>query len=590
MKRVEKANKILDRLASRTGLTEDGKKWLIAVLDPFHDEKLDCQGYPDRNTGVSVVQVVKQSIDFSTPYTNGQVWGAHILIGDTLAPSYYYKHVGEGNVLYPPVAGQTDYTVDGGVQIIGNPPNPNTDLIIPNSPSNSTNKYIGNVYCPLSYFGGKSRVLSVGVELRNTTPELYKGGSLCVYEQPTSKTDWSTYVVQDTSFAPSPDDIKKYGEENIYVEPAHTLVVLDHTNEDGTKDLQHFKTPKKIEAVKKFVPTAFFVVENGKRRDLDVVPTVAVGVRSLRLDTRPPESVADALLLPDSKQWETAKGVYMALTMNDLENPPSFPDFVGTLFVPGSEDYYPHMEDTDVTGELYTEKILSNIEFPQWGTINTMASLKEAARKNVVADDPTFNPTFGSYKANKRMPFHRKGIILTGLSAQSTFTLNLNVVIERFLANNDRDLIVLCKPSPCEDYMATALYSEICRVMPVAVEVSENGAGDWFLGIVDEIANVASSIGNPLLAGLNAYQATRKASSSPFVSNPSFKNVSNVPPQQKRKQIAAPPKKMVINHNAKTSPYAGMSKGQIKRAKAMAKKQLLLLPAPPKKSGMNDVD
>jgi hypothetical protein len=68
---------------------------------------------------------------------------------------------------------------------------------------------------------------------------------------------------------------------------------------------------------------------------------------------------------------------------------------------------------------------------------------------------------------------------------------------------------VLANPSPGEDVIATQLYTEIIKCMPVACRFKDNGLGDWFLGIADGIADFVGSIGKPIMGAVTGYQQAR---------------------------------------------------------------------------------
>lgn len=65
--RVARSEALLSSISRKAGITEDGKQWLIAALDPFHDNPIHCNGFPDNRSDASVVQCVKQSVQISCP-------------------------------------------------------------------------------------------------------------------------------------------------------------------------------------------------------------------------------------------------------------------------------------------------------------------------------------------------------------------------------------------------------------------------------------------------------------------------------------------------------------------------------------------
>jgi hypothetical protein len=60
---VTRGEQVLNRIAARSGISEDGKQWLLASLDPFHDKAIHCNGYPDTQSAASVVQLARLVLD-----------------------------------------------------------------------------------------------------------------------------------------------------------------------------------------------------------------------------------------------------------------------------------------------------------------------------------------------------------------------------------------------------------------------------------------------------------------------------------------------------------------------------------------------
>jgi hypothetical protein len=202
MNKVTKAQKVLDRIAMHTGLTEDGKKWMIEVLDPMHDKKMDVVGYPDRETAPSIVQMVKQSVDISIPTASGWAtnqWGVHIMIDDNAIPcgtNQFQAGSDNAYVLLNNTSSASRLFPIGGVNIVAflmsNTADPTWQV---NTGSAVPNVQLQGLALPPGYLSGKTRVISQGMEVVNTTAELYKGGTLLVYESPDSKSEHSVFNV-----------------------------------------------------------------------------------------------------------------------------------------------------------------------------------------------------------------------------------------------------------------------------------------------------------------------------------------------------------------------------------------------------------
>jgi hypothetical protein len=250
-----------------------------------------------------------------------------------------------------------------------------------------------------------------------------------------------------------------------------------------THDVPHEKE-------KVFVPKRYYVLEKEKDKEkkkyLPTTTNTSRGARSYTIKNVPPINQADALLLPGSQQWSAKEGAYVVQSMSDMNNPASFLDGRGSLYVE-DESIIPQSPNLNITT---VQKVFTD---PAYNNVNPSG----------VGDNVAL------FKYAKTIPFHRKGIIITGLTPESSFTLNYNALVERVVNQQDTDLVVLARPSPGEDTIATQLYTMITRDMPVGCKFSDNGFGDWFLGVVDEVANVVSSIGKPIMAAVSGYQNSR---------------------------------------------------------------------------------
>jgi len=397
--KITQAEEILNKCQSKTKLTPEGKEWLIAVLDPLHDTKLLCKGMPDKEVAPSVVEPVPSTVKIVSPYASDQQWGFHIYLDDFAIGSqsqYGPNDRAQGDVLY--VDTTTSGTVTrkmpyGGLNIVyfnetaGGTADNCYDA--PIQPSGTVNLTDQRSLDP-SYYYGKNRVIGAGLEIVNTTSELYKAGSLLVYEEPRISRDiTSLSMVQNSS--------------------------------GGT-------TYKSISTV---------------------------------IETATPRGVQDAIKLPGSKQWDAAKGCYFVQTMSTTDNYAAMPEVLAAAFT------------TDQS---------------KWPTV---------VQSDPVITQPIYSPTgtavsyggfvVGSYNFNRRKPFNKKGCILSGLTPQSTFTVNWMEIIEKFVSTQDTVLLTFATPSPAEDPLAIEVYTKIARDMPVGAHFDENDFGDWFMGIAKAI-------------------------------------------------------------------------------------------------------
>jgi len=524
MNKVNRGMKVLERLKARTGMSEEGMQWLVAVLDPSHDEKLECCGYPDRNVGPSVLQVVKSSYDIVQPVwtqANSQ-WGFHIWLDDYLMNDTYangaFVTVENQNYTIDVTQVPTNlYPVGGLIAVAFNETiNQLTDITrLP--PSGGGNKNVQLLGDPINsstdlnagFLQGKLRKIAESFEVCNTTAELYRGGSVAVYEQPTSKNDATAFYVQSTNAALDPEVVKKWGAENIFIERPMLIekeVLLEHVHCD--QSLSPMKKEKKVD---EYTPLRYYVVEkSGIRTYLDkfLVPVSRVTVQTMAIDVVQPITLAEALILPGTQQWGAMEGCYCVQSMDSLDNPPTFCNTMGSILT-GNELVWPNAGNAqDITSGIF-------------GPI----PVADVANNHV------------STMHNFKTPFNKKGAIFSGLTPQSTFKVNRTTVIERFISSQDQNLAVLARMSPAEDYVALAFYSEIQKHLPIGAKFNDNGLGDWFLGIADGIADFVSGIGKPIMGAVAGYQNAR-AGGTPTAGAPKLiegpKQVKTIKQQQKK--------------------------------------------------------
>lgn len=216
-------------------------------------------------------------------------------------------------------------------------------------------------------------------------------------------------------------------------------------------------------------------------------------IQYLPMDNIPTDQ-SSALLLPNTKQWKAAEGSYQVARLNTNDS------FVC------NESWLQPMFTTEVqtTGgsNVYHVPLLLSSTFG----ITTSTNL------------PATRPfTWANMDIS--------GCFFTGLSPQTTLTVNWNICIERFPAIIETDLIVLAKPSPCFCPMAFELYKAIVQEMPVGVMQKENGLGDWFRDAIDTAAEyiqpIAAMIPHPaaqaISMGAAIYNKKRQENNSPMI-------------------------------------------------------------------------
>jgi hypothetical protein len=177
----------------------------------------------------------------------------------------------------------------------------------------------------------------------------------------------------------------------------------------------------------------------------------------------PPDTAANAVLFPNSKVWLAKDGVYAVQTLNTMDLPPQ-------RMVSGGVGY---MLSTTAGANPVTQ---------MFGTLPSS-----------ISGTPSNFPT-------AVYPFDNSGAFFTGLSNQTTLTITVRYLYERFPSMSsstlDTTLLTLSSPSAPWDSSALELYSRVLVELPPAVPVCENDDGSWFSRILGWIGDVAPVVGN----------------------------------------------------------------------------------------------
>jgi len=403
---VSVGQRMLDKVGKELGLSECGKAWVTAALDPYHDTIIEnYAGYPDNDESPSVQQVVKSTYTINAPSGVGGNWDAHLC---------FFPWQGQATNV---VTGGSVFNANGtfennaGYFNVGSG-SPNTfQGVMVDAVASGTSTYSQSTTSATcldfqqtqQYCLNNWRLVSVGIEIINTTAELTAQGLVTSYRAP---------VPQRGSKA---------------------AIACAH-----------------------FGGTAPVLLTYG---------TVAAIIASV-----PPQTVAEALLLPGTVQWKAKDGVYLIPTLNS------------TNLCVGSDNTCVITNDA-TTGVL--RGINTSVLVVPISSVLTFSIMIPVG----------LNLT----------DFNMAGSYFTGLSNSSSLTVNVIKYFERFpgpIDPLDAPLVVLAKPSCRFDPAALALYSAVIREMPVAVPQRFNGLGDWFKDAIqtakDIVSPVLSAIPHPL--------------------------------------------------------------------------------------------
>lgn len=366
---------------ARGAITENGKAAVIARLNPFSDLPIQhLRGFPDYETAPSIVRTIRASTTISATGAGDNIMIFTWPIANVVETFLCVRR----NAIIDQViedAG-SDFKV-GAVTISHYASLANMTLTSPTL--NNTPVGLDPVYLHDS-----CRVIGMGVEVYDVTADLYKQGTLTLFQVPQSTSEPSVYVVGPDGFS-------------------------------GDTVLQ---TPVQGLPLKKF-----------------------------------PTTLDQIMQLEGTRQWAAAEGAYIVTAFTGRD------DFAG--------------QPTYQTPLIYTgvTEAREEVDF-----LNTAAfNIGDWAR-------PQVTDTSVVFLANKFMPCHSKGILLSGLNANSTFTINTVFYLESFPASDDTALVTLARPSAELDEVALEMMSTAVQKLPIGVPVCENGLGDWFAEVVAEVA------------------------------------------------------------------------------------------------------
>jgi len=193
-----------------------------------------------------------------------------------------------------------------------------------------------------------------------------------------------------------------------------------------------------------------------------------LGAASIVLMDAPPQTVSEALRLPNARQWDAREGCYVISPLHHSEIPIHLANYTQPMY------YVDSPGDSAMYG-------------PGVGV--------QAYAPFSALTPPVNIPNLGDQHF---MNFDQCGAIFTGLNPQTTLTVNFRMYIEVFPSSSSA-LSNFSKPSPLNDRFALDLYSEICHKSPVGVEVKFNGLGDWFIDGINAVKDMVAPYAGPIL-------------------------------------------------------------------------------------------
>ncbi len=192
---LSRAEKLLNRWVGEKQLSADGKAFLKQNLDPFMDIKVkNLVGWPDVETGYSVVRCINQQITLSPPpsVTPGSNWDCAVVLHPWLNNHVMTLSTVRANNIITNITPAVTFPV-GGIQAFGDT-SPMT-FTLDSTPS------LGQILLPSSVAQGVGRVVGIGYEVHNTTAELYKQGSVTTSLLTNENRTSSMFYIQDPATA-----------------------------------------------------------------------------------------------------------------------------------------------------------------------------------------------------------------------------------------------------------------------------------------------------------------------------------------------------------------------------------------------------
>lgn len=168
----------VSKLIQSKRITPDGADWLTLRLDPYHDFARPIAGYPDADAFDTIVSAYNYEYNVSKPAGAAANWDAHVF---TLP--FASSICSLGNI----TAGQFVQTADGhNMGLVNVAKDDAGGPLFPTAvPVASANFSMTRIDTFAGIEAGVSRVIGMGIEIIDTTAQLYKQGALTAYKMPT---------------------------------------------------------------------------------------------------------------------------------------------------------------------------------------------------------------------------------------------------------------------------------------------------------------------------------------------------------------------------------------------------------------------
>lgn len=178
---------MLNTMLANRQVTPQGVDWLTLATDPFHDTEISPVGFPDADCSRSIPQMYQFTGTLSAPTVlPTTTWDAQL----SFCP-VSFGFGGVPNVSAPLTrgtltpaglltAGSNGFGFQGGYNFYGMAASTNTI----NGAAVGTLSGVNGISYPAAASSGQFRLVAAGVEVVNTTADLYRGGSVTCYRSP----------------------------------------------------------------------------------------------------------------------------------------------------------------------------------------------------------------------------------------------------------------------------------------------------------------------------------------------------------------------------------------------------------------------
>jgi len=182
-----RARRTINDLLSSRAITPEGLAWLIAATDPFHDEPINVDGFPDVTTSRCITQCLTYTTNVTTPTPGTDaLWDAHVFLNPNSPPISangsnhdfsFRRALVDADGRYQQTQPGTGAVLYSGINAVTLPTGQDWQ-------SSAATVSTNSLAIPFTFASGYYRVIACGFEVVNTTAELYKGGTLTAYRSP----------------------------------------------------------------------------------------------------------------------------------------------------------------------------------------------------------------------------------------------------------------------------------------------------------------------------------------------------------------------------------------------------------------------